>query len=82
MNRKITYPIPAASDCPVCWRQLVPVFSRTFPRIIEDAIGNDVRARVRYLENYFDIIPEFAPGFPPSFSVWGPAHLNHFPDTL
>jgi len=81
MNRTITYPIPAASDCPVCWRELVPLFSRLFPRAIEDALLNDQRARVLYIGVPFDIIPEFAPGHAPTFAVWGPPHLNQFPDS-
>lgn len=82
MNRTITYPIPAVSDCPVCWRELIPVFTRIFPMAIESAIATDERARVNYMGTAFDIIPEFNPGHAPAFTVWGPPHLNQFPDTI
>ena len=80
MNRKLYEPIPAMSDCPVWWPQLIPVFKKIFPRAVEDAILNDIRARVNYMGTPFDIIPEttFRPG---QFSVWGPPHVNHFPDS-
>jgi len=82
MNRSIFFPIPAASDCPVQWRELIPTFARLFPRAIQDAQDNDKRARVSYCGAPFDIIPECIPGFPPGFSVWGPPHVNNFPDSL
>lgn len=83
MNRKLLEPIPAMSDCPVWWPQLIPVFSRIFPRTIEDALLNDCRARVKYLGTPFDIIPDCVFGSPGrTFQVWGPPHVNHFPDTI
>lgn len=82
MNRTITYPIAAASDCPVLWRELIPLFQRLFPRVIEDAQGNDMRARVVFCGVPFDIIPEITPGYETRFAVWGPPHLNKFPDFI
>lgn len=82
MNRSLFYPIPAMSDCPVNWPQLIPLFRRVFPRVIEDAILNDTRARVNFLGTPFDIIPENVAGFEPRFSVWGPPHVNKFPDSV
>ncbi len=82
MNRKLITPIPALSDCPVWWPQLIPLFQKVFPRTIEDCLLNDIRARVRFLGVPFDIIPEIVPGWPPKFAVWGPPHVNKFPDTL
>jgi len=81
MIRRMPVPVASLSDCPVWWPQLIPMFSRVFPRTIEDAILNDTTARVNYLGTFFYIIPEtmFRPG---SFSVWGPAHVNQFPDSI
>lgn len=81
MNRSIFHPIPAMSDCPVLWRELESIFARLYPRTIQDAQDNDRRARVLYLGIPFDIIPENVPGFPARFSVWGPPHVNIFPDS-
>ena len=82
MNRTVIDPTASMSDCPVQWRELESIFSRVFPRTIQDALDNDLRARVQFLGVPFDIIPEIAPGFPPRFSVWGPPHINEFPDSF
>lgn len=80
MDRSVFHPIPAMSDCPVIWRELIPLFSKIFPRTIQDAQDSDSRARVMFCGIPFDIIPENIPGYPSSFSVWGPPHINSFPD--
>ena len=82
MNRRFAEPIPALSDCPIRWDELIPVFAKAFPRTIEDALLNNCRARVRYQEVPYDIFPvlDFH-SRPITFSVWGPPHLNRFPDT-
>jgi hypothetical protein len=80
MIRTFTAPVSAASDCPVLWRELIPLFRRIFARTIQDAIDNDIRARVHFCGTPFDIIPEIVPGFAPQFSVWGPPHVAKFPD--
>lgn len=81
MNKRIFSPIPAVSDAYVWWPELVPVFAKTFPRIIQDATDNDKRCRVLYLGAVFEIVPEPCPGYETRFMVWGPPHLNQFPDT-
>jgi hypothetical protein len=82
MNRVLTAPIASMSDCPVQWRELIPLFRKIFPRTIQDCQDNDRRARVNFCGTPFDIIPEVVPGFEPAFSVWGPPHLNQFPDAI
>ena len=72
----------AMSDCPVLWRELAPLFKRIFPRTIQDAMNNQTRARVNFCGTPFDIIPEITPGFETVFSVWGPPHVNAFPDSV
>ncbi len=72
----------AMSDCPVLWRELVPLFMRIFPRTIQDAIDNETRARVNFCGTPFDIIPESCPGYETQIAVWGPPHVNVFPDSV
>lgn len=80
MNRRFLEPIAFLSDCPVKWDELIPVFRRTFPRTIEDALLNNCRVRVRYQETHYDIFPvlDFM-SRPVSFCIYGPAHVNRFP---
>lgn len=82
MNRLLTVSNAPMSECPVQWRELVPLFKCLFPCTIDDVQTNDIRARVIFCGTPFDIIPECIPGWNPSFSVWGPAHVNKFPDTI
>jgi hypothetical protein len=75
MNRLLINPISSMSDCPVQWRELIPIFQQVFPRTIQDCMDNEKRARVSFHGMPFDIIPENVTGFEPRFSVWGPPHI-------
>lgn len=71
--------IQGLSNRYVPWPELVPLFRRVFPRSVQDCEDNAKRGTVNFCGTLFDIIPR-TPG--PGICVFGPPHINPFPDTV
>jgi hypothetical protein len=67
------------------WSNLLPVFAKTYPITVSNATLNEEIAPVRYMDHLFFIFPNRSGdcfgGKHYPFSVFGPPHVNQFPDT-
>lgn len=82
------------SDDLVKWRELESEFQKLFPRTLEDVYNSSKTAAVKYAGTTFEIRPvktevysafytdsgRMNLSFVNGFEVWGPAHINQFPD--